>query len=90
MTRKPIFGDLPWPPWPAPLFPDFRRTRMGFAAGRWYTWTPPEDARADEHPGDVMARHLAEAYWPEGVPESRSGRPPSPRYTITLAKSPYE
>ena len=67
-----------------PRFPLWRSTRLGrdWLDDRWglaswsiggigrnaVTWHIPEDARRFESIESVMARHLAEAYRPEGVP----------------------
>lgn len=57
-------------PWPAPSLFDWRTAVIQFdhVSGRWFSWTPPEDAYHFEHPAELMARRLAEAYRPEGVP----------------------
>ncbi len=61
---------LPRRPWPSPSLLDWGRTVAHFCdeTGGMVWWSPPDDARHFEHPASLMARHLAEAHWPEGVP----------------------
>lgn len=63
---------LPWPRWRA----SHRSPRFGLASwsvapgvgGHYVVWDIPNDARPGEPPDELMARHLADAYRPDGVP----------------------